>query len=109
MSRVTLTERDNQGEVHLSVDDELVVRLEANPGTGYSWNVAGEEEIVLDRLGEPTFERLGEPKPGGVEHQVFTFRVRSKGESSLRLDYRRSWEKQKAAEKSFSVRVFASE
>jgi inhibitor of cysteine peptidase len=109
MQRVTVTERENNSDLRLQVGDELIVRLEANPGSGYSWSVVGEEGGVLNLAGEPTFEKSGERRLGGVEQQVFTFRAQSAGMRMLRLEYRRPWEKQAPAAKTFSIHVIAGD
>ncbi len=109
MTNHILTEQNNNAELHLQVGDKLTVRLESIPGTGFSWTVVGELAGVLRQSGEPLFERSGERKLGGVEHQVFSFEVTSKGLLGLLLEYRRPWEKSGAAAKSFSIKVMAEE
>ena len=108
MQYVTVTERDNNAEVRLQVGDELIVRLEATPGTGYSWSVTGEED-VLKLSGTPTFESSGKFGLGRAEQQVFTFRVQAAGVRTLQLEYRRPWEKQAPTAKAFSVHLIAVE
>ena len=109
MTSHTITELNNNAELHLHVGDKLTVRLESIPGTGFSWMVVGEAAGVLRQTGEPVFERSGERKMGGVEHQVFSFDVTSNGLLGLHLEYRRPWEKSGAANKSFSIRVMAED
>jgi predicted secreted protein len=109
MTSQTITEQNNQTELHLHVGDKLIVRLESIPGTGFSWIVVGEAAGVLRQTGEPVFERSGERKMGGVEHQVFSFEVTSKGLLGLQMEYRRPWEKTGTANKSFSIRVMVEE
>lgn len=107
MTRLTITEQNNNGEFHLRVGDELIVRLEAIPGAGYSWIVSGNVEGVLSQSGQPVFEKSGKRVLGGVEQQVFTFQVSSPGAGVLKLEYRRPWEKPATAIKTFSIRVIA--
>jgi predicted secreted protein len=109
MKRLTVTDQDHGAQYRLHVGDELVVRLEAIPGTGYSWMISGVDEGVLSQIGEPVFERSNKQVLGGVEQQVFSFRVLSSGVHRLELVYRRSWEKSGTGNKSFSITVIAEE
>jgi predicted secreted protein len=109
MANLIVTEQHNNTQVRLHVGDRLTVRLEAIPGTGYSWIVKGEVGGVLNQTGEPAFERSGERVMGGVEQQVFSFQVKANGAAGLELEYRRPWEKSATASKSFSIRVIAEE
>lgn len=105
MKQITLTDRDRDAKFHLRVGDELIVRLEAIPGTGFSWRISGDHEEVLTHVGEPVFERSGAQALGGVEQQVFRFRVKSSGRHQLEFEYRRPWEKSGTAVKSYSVKL----
>ena len=109
MTSLIVSEQHNNTEHQLHVGDKLIVKLEAIPGTGYSWIVKGGVEGVLSQTGEPIFERSGERVMGGVEQQVFSFQVKSTGVAGLEMEYRRPWEKTGTASKSFSIRVIAKE
>jgi predicted secreted protein len=110
MSSMTISEQDQGSELRVHVGDELTLRLSAIPGTGYSWNVSGEDRGVLVEIGEPTFERTSDvPRLGAPEQQVFRFRVGSAGVRQLRLEYRRPWDKLGMAAKTFSMTVVAQE
>jgi predicted secreted protein len=109
MTRVIVTEQNSNAEFRLHMGDELIVRLDAIPGTGYAWIVLGEVEGVLSQIGEPVFEKSGERAMGAVEQQVFTFHIKSTGVHRLELEYRRPWEKPGTATKSFSITVIAEE
>jgi predicted secreted protein len=107
MTRVIVNEESNNTELRLHIGDELVIRLEAIPGTGYAWIVSGGAGKILSQTGEPVFERTGEKILGGVERQILSFRVESAGSQSLELEYRRSWEKPGMAKKKFFIRAIA--
>ena len=69
----------------------LVVALEGNPTTGYTWTVEGVDAAVLRVDGQPEFQAAGEAlgSPGVV---VLRFSPVGPGSTRLRLAYRRPWE-----------------
>ena len=109
MGKVELTEKDNGSRVQLEVGEDLVLRLEAIPGAGYIWSVTVDIGRILSPVGEPVFERRDPGLMGGVEYQVFTYKVISAGTLPLRYEYRRPWEKQKPPEREFTVTLVAGE
>ena len=52
---VTLTDADTGGTVHLRPGDTLVVRLAANPTTGYSWHLVWDFPDFLKVAGPPKY------------------------------------------------------
>ncbi|MDI6901394.1 MAG: protease inhibitor I42 family protein [Anaerosomatales bacterium] len=89
-SEVIIDDQDDGGSVRLGIGQVLVVRLPANPTTGFTWTAA-ETPAFLERLGEPEFspesDALG---AGGI--QEFRYAASEPGEGSLELEYARSWE-----------------
>ena len=105
-----------QQEVKASIDDDgremqlkkgqpLVVTLEGNPTTGYSWEVAEPlDEQVLRQAGEPEFKPESDlAGAGGV--QILRFEAVNAGQTALKLAYRRSWEKDVEPLNTFSIQV----
>lgn len=107
MTRLTLTEQDCGSAFHLQVGDELSISLEAIPGTGYSWEVLDEDRLVLNQVGEAIIEKSDTQMLGGVERQVFHFRVNASGNRRLKLEYRRPWDKPGIAAKSFYITLIS--
>lgn len=105
----SVTNRDNGTELHFRVGDVITLRLEASPGTGYSWQVSGYDASVLTQIGNPAYEELRSPLLGGATHQLFHFSITSPGVSRLELEYRRPWEEPGTAKKVFSITVIAQE
>ena len=100
---VVLTETDSGREVEVRRGDVLVVRLNAQLGTGYGWRVARNNARRLRPLGESLESSGGGDKVGGAETQVFRFKAVRRGAATLTLHYKRPWEK--AESKTFSVEV----
>lgn len=84
---------DDGREVQFKKGQTLVVTLEANPTTGYTWEVAEPlDEQVLRQTGEPEFKAESEALgAGGV--QILRFEAVNAGQTTLKLVYHRPWEK----------------
>ena len=108
MTNLNVTDAANSSEIRLHMGDELTVRLESIPGTGYSWEVSRDTGEVLSQLDEPVYEKVQQPKLGGVQLQVFRFRAQLSGVHRLRLEYRRPWDKTGPGKKVFSITVIVN-
>ncbi|MFW5943114.1 MAG: protease inhibitor I42 family protein [Chloroflexota bacterium] len=101
---VAVTGADAGGLVTLQREDTLELSLVANPATGYTWEVLPAIDPVLEQVGEPVFvadsDLLGAP---GV--LTLRFRAVARGEQTLELAYRRSWEEGVPPEQTFTVQV----
>ncbi len=105
-----------QQEVKASIDDAgrekqlkkgqtLVVTLEGNPTTGYSWEAAEPlDEQVLQQAGEPEFTQESDLiGAGGV--QILRFEAVNAGKFTLKLVYHRPWEKDVEPLETYSIQV----
>jgi inhibitor of cysteine peptidase len=99
-----LSEQDAGKTITLNTEDTLIIELDGNITTGFDWIPAPQDPVLLDLLGEsnvtPESDLLG--APGKI---VLQFQAVAPGETVLHLDYKRSWETDVAAEKSFEVTV----
>src|SRR5574343_1444999 len=83
----------------------LVVRLQSNPSTGYGWSyyVSGDDVLRLDSVSGEA------PAPNGMVgvagEEVWSFRAQGSGRAVLTYVYARSWEKDAAPEKTFTLTV----
>lgn len=102
---VTVGSAANGKSLELKKGDTLVVRLAANPTTGYDWAIVSKPkalELVKSTFLVPHSNAVGQ---GGTD--VFRFSVRS-GQGRLELAYRRSWEKGIAPAHTFRLEIRAS-
>ena len=78
--------------VDVSVDDTFTIELEANPSTGYTWELAGPlDDKVVVSLGSD--HQAGEGSGVGVPgQQLFSFKAVGKGSTTIALQYVRPWE-----------------
>ena len=93
-AEVRLTEEDAGSQIELKPGQTLVVELQSNPTTGYSWQQSAGDEAVLKPVGEVEFRQQaagqGVVGVGGVE--VLRFEAAGAGTTTLTLVYHRPWE-----------------
>jgi predicted secreted protein len=89
---VVRTETDSGHSVTLRIGQELVLTLNSNHSTGYSWIRTDTGTPVLVTLGEPEY-KSGGPLLGASGAEVWKFRAAQRGRQTLKLEYRRPWEK----------------
>jgi inhibitor of cysteine peptidase len=101
---IELDADDAGHRIELSRDRTLYISLASNPTTGYRWEVDALDEDVLRQVGEPEFEPqsrlVGAP---GVE--ILHFQAVNTGRTTVKLVYRRSWEKDVEPLETYSVDV----
>ncbi|HSK46846.1 MAG TPA: protease inhibitor I42 family protein [Coriobacteriia bacterium] len=103
-SVVRLTDADNGREVQVDPGAEITVELESNKTTGYSWSLASAGPVTPSS--EPEYRQ--EPSAGAVGSggtELFSFKANDSGEGELRIEYRRPWETDVPAEKTWTVEV----
>ncbi|MCL7455326.1 MAG: protease inhibitor I42 family protein [Anaerolineae bacterium] len=90
---VVLAREDMGAQVALHEGQTLVVTLEANPSTGYSWELIDLEEQVLALAGEPEFQQAAQANVvGASELQILRLEAKGAGTTTLTLVYHRPWE-----------------
>ncbi len=102
----SLGSQDDGREVTLQVGQTLAISLEANPTTGYTWQVLEMDTNILQPLGDTQFKQApgseGLTGAGGVE--TLRFEALAAGQTPLTLGYMRPWESVPPL-KTFSVQV----
>lgn len=102
---VTASLSDSGDVASLIQGQPLVVRLPANPSTGYSWTftVVGDDVLRLDSVSGEA------PAPNGMVgvpgEQVWSFRAQGVGRVVLTYVYTRPWEKHMAPAQTFTLTV----
>ena len=86
---VTVTEGDGNTQVTLNPGDTLVVQLNANPSTGYSWQVVQNNPYLLPQIGRGRFQGSDSGMMGAPGKMVFRFRAANAGGEALRMVYSR--------------------
>lgn len=101
---IVLTGKDAGKSIEVKVGDTIQVSLEGNPTTGYNWVMAPQDPAVLEQQGEAEFKAVDESL-GASGLITETFKAMKKGQTTLRLEYKRPWEKDITPEKTFEVTV----
>lgn len=95
---------DNGKQINLHSGQTLVVSLEAQPSTGYTWEVVELDELILRQQGDPEFQ----PASGGIGAsgvQIFRFEAVSAGETNLKMIYHQLWVEGVEPLETFSINV----
>lgn len=104
---ITLAKKDTGKSVKLVKDQKMTITLESNPTTAYSWEIKAIDKKVIEQIGEAEFtqEMQGSNLIGAPEFENFRFEAAGKGETELKMVYRRPWEKDIKPIVTFSVKV----
>jgi len=101
---LALEAKDDGNQITLQKAQTLTVKLEANPTTGYTWEMVEPEGAILRQVGEPEFnadsELLG--APGTL---TLRFEAVEAGQMDLKLVYHRRWETGVEPLETFTVQV----
>jgi len=104
---IVLDKQANGKTVTVAKGQRIVIRLAGNPTTGYSWALAKLEGDAVEQVGKVQYEPKRVPRgivgSGGTFR--FTFKAVKLGKATLRLAYRRPWEKKKPPAETFTLTV----
>lgn len=94
-SGLALTQSDDGRHLDVRDGDIIVVKLKANRASGFGWVMADSTGDVLVRAGNPVYvpnaSKNGKVGSGGME--TWRFRAVHPGDQTMRLEYRRPWER----------------
>jgi len=93
-------------KTEVAVGDTLTVNLEANPTTGFEWELREmTDETVLEEEGHAYVAPESEATVGAGGKEVWTFKALKEGESTIIMEYRRPWEQEVEPDKVFILTV----
>ena len=90
--QVTLTADDNGRQVEVEAGGQIVINLEGNPSTGYTWEAKDLDTTMLEQVGDPVFISTSPGSVGSGGILTLTFKSLKAGTASLKLVYHRPWE-----------------
>ena len=83
----------HQGDdISVKQGDEFVIALAANPSTGYEWTAADNPDVMFVSSHQLQNGGQGGSRPGAPGTQELAFRAEHAGQSTLVLEYSRSFE-----------------
>ena len=104
-AQITLDMSANGSQVEMERDQELVIKLESNPTTGFSWAVSGVDTAVLQQIGDTEYEPDETGLVGSGGWESCRFEAVAAGQTTLELVYRRPWEEGVPPEQTFTLDV----
>jgi len=97
-----LSENDSGKTVEITVGDELDVTLQANPTTGYVWEVSSIDSSILQSNKADFVANDSAIGAGGLE--IIKFHTLATGKSELKLIFHRPFEQDTPPLKTFATR-----
>ena len=104
----TYSEDNNQDTVYGIKGDIIIVELEENPTTGYSWNLTYSEGLELSGDNYTQENNTEEIVGVGGVHK-WTFKVIDTGEQKISAVYMRPWEERTGEENTFDLTIISLE
>jgi inhibitor of cysteine peptidase len=96
----------NAGQnIRLFAGQELIIQLDGNPTTGYTWEAKNLDTNMFIQVGDVQFSSSNPKLVSSGGTQTMTLRVLNTGTSTLTLIYHRPWEKDVQPLKTFTVTV----
>jgi inhibitor of cysteine peptidase len=90
----TVVDARADDETHLRRGQLLAIELDSNASTGYAWEIVEDGSPVLEPAPVPARAAPAvTPMPGAGGTSRWRYRAAQAGTTTLRLVYRRSWEK----------------
>ena len=101
--QVNLTAANNGQNITLFAGQELVITLDGNPTTGYTWEAKDLDASMFKQVGEATFTASNPNLVGSGGTQTVNIRVLKSGSAALTLVYHRTWETAVAPLHTYSI------
>jgi inhibitor of cysteine peptidase len=104
-SRIAVTSADNGKELNLKVGQQIVVVLEGNPTTGYTWEALDLDASMIQQVGSTEFKSSNTGLVGAGGTQTLVFKTLKAGTTNLTLIYHRPWETAVKPLQSFEMKI----
>jgi inhibitor of cysteine peptidase len=101
----TLASADNGSKVVVRVGGQIIIKLNGNPSTGYTWEATDLDATMFKQAGDPVFSSSNPGLVGSGGTLTLTFTTLKAGTSTLTLAYHRPWETGVAPTNTYSVSV----
>jgi len=101
---MVLTKEDSGRNIVVHPGDQIEIRLEENPTTGYRWAQEKADEAVIQLVGTD-FRLPQEPLVGQGGMRSFHFEATGPGEAVISLKYWQKWEGESSVTERFNSSV----
>jgi inhibitor of cysteine peptidase len=107
VNQVNVDASDNGSEVALSIGDQLIVTLDSNATTGYSWNLSAisDASVIVKVSDEYVAPTSTPPLMGQGGQEAWTFEALAAGTANISMKYIRSWETEAEPAETFEITV----
>lgn len=89
---ITIDASSNSSTIKARPSQQIVINLESNPSTGFSWQLADSYDQAVVTKESNTFTKNSSGAIGAPGTEVWTFKAVGKGATTLKFSYLRSWE-----------------
>lgn len=90
--QANLTAADKGSQVEVKVGEQIVITLDGNPSTGYTWEAKDLDTTMFEQVGDPVFSSSNPGLVGSGGTLALTFKALKAGTVTLTLVYHRPWE-----------------
>ncbi len=107
-TNVSVNASNSGGLVNMSVGDLLIVKLDSNKTTGYSWNLSAISNTgVIKKVSDEyvTPPPSDPPMTGQGGYEKWTFEALEAGTANISMKYIRPWETTAEPAENFSITV----
>jgi inhibitor of cysteine peptidase len=102
---VKVNNSDNNKTLDVKVGQTVVIELEGNPTTGYTWEAKDLDAGMFQQVGQVGFKSANPGLVGSGGIQTLTFKALKAGSGKIDLVYHRPWEKDVAPANTFSINL----
>ncbi len=99
-----ITESMDGQTVTVKAGESFTIKLSGNPTTGYGWQMADVDTSIVQQDGKTAY-KMDLPIAGSGGMYTYHFKTVSAGTTTLNFKYLRSWEKDKAPYKTFTITI----
>ena len=104
-AKIRITKVDEGKTIEVKAGGEIVVELEGNPSTGYTWETKDLDFSLLQQIGETAFKSSNPGLIGSGGTLTLIFKALKAGKATLILIYHRPWETKVAPQSTFIVTI----
>jgi inhibitor of cysteine peptidase len=94
---------DQEENITINKGQKFTIILESNPTSGFRWLPTYDRSII--NIISLDFQPSTSTRIGSTGKDIFTFKAITSGTTLLKMVYKRSWEEQFVAEKTFFIDI----